>query len=94
MGALLKRALDLGIESQYARQLIEERGFDNAATLTICCLGTFKVEVDGQLLTEECWKVGGAAPQRMQRMLLYLARNRTHSLWKRLHVLCGPTKQI
>jgi DNA-binding SARP family transcriptional activator len=77
MRVLLNRALQADIEPEYARQLLEERGLEDAAlTLTIRCLGTFEVEIDGQSLPDDRWQTGGAAPQRMQRMLLFLARNR------------------
>ncbi len=77
MRLVLRRARAAGIEPEFAGQLLVERGLaDTGPRLIIRCLGAFDLEMDGLPLSEERWQTGGAAPQRMQRLLLFLARNR------------------
>lgn len=78
MRMLLRRALAAGMEPAYAERLLHARGLDDAtpAALTIRCLGAFAVTIDGQPLSPERWRGHKAGAVRMQRMLLFLARNR------------------
>jgi DNA-binding SARP family transcriptional activator len=75
---LLHRAIDRAIESTYCQQLLHERGLDlrAATTMTIRCLGCFEVVINSELIPVTRWQEQAAGALRMQRMLLYLARNR------------------
>jgi DNA-binding SARP family transcriptional activator len=70
----------------------------NGAVLTLRCLGDFVVWVDGELLPKKRWQGHRAGAIRMQRLLLFLARNREPQsieaivryvwpdIWKRIDV--------
>jgi DNA-binding SARP family transcriptional activator len=79
MRALLLRAIDAGIESDFATRLLCERKLDQLSadpTLTLQCLGNFEVQLDGESLPRVRWQGHPAGAVRMQRLLLYLARHR------------------
>lgn len=80
MRTLLRRALQIGVEPEYSSRLLHERGLEPAASATVTmqlrCLGQFEVRVNGHLLPQARWQGGKAGALRMQRLLLFLARQR------------------
>jgi DNA-binding SARP family transcriptional activator len=77
MATLLQRAIAEGIEAATASWLLHERELLNhPLSLSIHCLGSFQLMLNGETLPEARWRGGRAGALRMQRLLLLLARNR------------------
>ncbi|MBC8159749.1 MAG: tetratricopeptide repeat protein [Roseiflexaceae bacterium] len=76
MRQLLARAIKRGIQPTYCAALRYVRGLDQQPQLALVCLGRFEARLDGVVLEAKRWR-GRAGTVRMQRMLLFLARNRS-----------------
>ena len=93
MQQLLQHAIAVGIEPEYSARLLCERHLNAAPqSLTIRCLGTFAVEIDGQPVPPERWRSHKAGAIRMQRMLLFLARHRAPQPLERIARYTWPDK--